>query len=81
MLLAKITKRELEVIHCLSEGMKAHEIAKHLFLSPHTINDYRRNIMNKLDAKNTANLISISFCHGLLKADEGLINTRARQAY
>lgn len=63
----KVSKRELEVIHCLSQGMKAHEIAKHLYLSPHTINDHRRNIMEKLQAKNTANLITISFYQGLLK--------------
>ena len=64
----KITTREMEVLHCISEGMKAREIAKHLFLSPYTINDHRRNIMEKLDAKNTANMITISFCCGLLKA-------------
>ena len=64
----KITTREMEVLQCISAGMKAHEIARHLFLSPYTINDHRRNIMEKLDAKNTANLIAISFCRGLLKA-------------
>ena len=68
MLNLKITARELEVLHCIAEGMKAHEIAKHLFLSHYTINDHRRNLMDKLDAKNTANMISLSFNYGLLKA-------------
>lgn len=67
MLPINITKREKEVLQLLSEGMKAREIAKQLFLSPYTINDHRKNIMTKLDAKNTANLISISFCNGLLE--------------
>ena len=61
-----ITKREMEVLRLVSEGMKAHEIAKELFLSPYTVNDHRRNIMEKLDAKNVANMISISFSNGLL---------------
>lgn len=67
MISPKITQREMEVLHCISNGMKAHEIAKHLFLSPYTINDHRKSIMEKLDAKNTANLIAISFYRGLLK--------------
>lgn len=61
-----ISKRELEVLQLISQGMKAREIAKELYLSPYTINDHRKNIMEKLSAKNVANLIWISITKGLL---------------
>ncbi|MDH3652030.1 MAG: LuxR C-terminal-related transcriptional regulator [Saprospiraceae bacterium] len=65
---SNITKRELEVLQLISEGLRAHEIAKALFLSPYTINDHRKSIMAKLDAKNVANLVFKSFHLGLLEA-------------
>ncbi len=63
-----VTERELEVLRLIAQGFRAHEIAKRLFLSPHTIRDHRRSLLRKLDARNAANMISISFSLGLLSS-------------
>lgn len=39
--------REFEIIHLLSIGLTSEEIAKKLFLSVHTVNTHRRNILHK----------------------------------
>jgi DNA-binding NarL/FixJ family response regulator len=47
-------------------GFTVNEIAKHLFLSPHTIITYRRNLLQKLEAKNGAELVRNAIIHDLL---------------
>lgn len=53
----KLTKREIEVLKCLSEGLTAKEIAEKMFISTRTVETHRANMMKKLDVKNTAELI------------------------
>jgi len=65
---SNITKRELEVLQLISEGLNAPEIAKALFLSPYTINDHRKSMMAKLEARNVAHLVFRSIHLGLLRA-------------
>lgn len=52
-----ISDRELEVIKLIAEGYTNNEIAEKLFLSPHTINTHRKNIMQKLGVNNTAAIV------------------------
>ena len=52
-----ISERELEIIRCVSEGLSNQEIAEKLFLSVHTVNTHRKNIMGKLGINNTAELV------------------------
>jgi len=52
-----ISERELEVIKLIAEGYTNNEIAEKLFLSPHTINTHRKNIMAKLGVNNTAAIV------------------------
>ena len=52
-----ISERELEVIKLIAEGYTNHEIADKLFLSPHTVNTHRKNIMQKLGVNNTAAIV------------------------
>ncbi len=65
--LQRITSRELQVLELVSVGLKGHEIASRLFLSPETIYTHKKKIMDKLKAKNAANLIYISMKAGLLQ--------------
>lgn len=53
----KLSKKESEVLKWLAEGHTTKEIAHNLFLSTRTIETHRANILKKLDAKNTAELI------------------------
>lgn len=62
-----LTERELQILECISQGDTVREIASHLFLSPHTIITYRRNLLRKLDARNGACLIRKAIEYGILE--------------
>ncbi len=52
-----ISERELEIIRYVAEGYTNAEIADILFLSLHTVNTHRKNIMQKLGVNNTAAIV------------------------
>lgn len=51
-----LSPREIEIIKLIAQGKSAKEIAKEIFLSLHTVDTHRRNILDKLDLKNIADL-------------------------
>jgi DNA-binding NarL/FixJ family response regulator len=53
----KLTKRETEILKLISEEFNNHEIAEKLFISQRTVDTHRRNLIQKLNAKNTAGLV------------------------
>ncbi|MBP0903491.1 LuxR C-terminal-related transcriptional regulator [Mariniflexile gromovii] len=61
------SKREKEIIEILSQGKTFNEIAKLLFISPHTINTHKRNILSKSGCKNTPELIAKYYINGLFQ--------------
>ncbi len=64
---AKLTKREKEVAKMVSHGFTSKDIAEALSIRAGTVDEYRDNIINKLDAKNTADMIRIIYENGLLQ--------------
>ncbi len=52
-----LSERENEIIIFIAEGQTNAQIAETLFLSNHTINTHRKNIMAKLGVKNTAGIV------------------------
>lgn len=61
-----VTEREIEILKLIADGLTNLEIAEKLFLSPLTVDRHRKNIILKLDAKNTASLISIAIHKGYI---------------
>jgi len=57
--LYKLTDREIEIIKLLLEGKSSKEIGEKLFISKHTVDTHRRNILEKVDAKSTSELHSV----------------------
>ena len=55
----KLTKREFEIIGLVKEGLTNQEMADKLFLSVHTIQTHRKNILAKMQVNNTAELIGL----------------------
>lgn len=53
-----ISDREKEVISLVAQGLSNNKIGDKMCLSPRTVESHRRNILQKLDMKNTAELIS-----------------------
>ncbi len=60
------TKRELEIIRMISEGMPSKEIAKALFISHATARTHRQNILNKAQCHTTTELVAKCFKLGVL---------------
>lgn len=61
-----LTKREKEVLDYISRGFKSEDIAQALKLKKDTINEYRDNLIRKMNARNTAELVRNAFQAGLL---------------
>jgi len=63
---SKISSREKEIIQLLSEGLTTKNIATKLFISPHTVETHRQNILLKLGLKNTAEVVKYAIQKGLI---------------
>ncbi|QIX61732.1 response regulator transcription factor [Hymenobacter lutimineralis] len=60
------SRREIEVLKLLAEGLTTNEIADKLFTSRRTIETHRQNIIEKAQVKNTAALIKYAATQGLI---------------
>jgi DNA-binding NarL/FixJ family response regulator len=65
-----ITKKEFEIIQLIAQGLTTKEIAAKDFLSVHTINTHRKNILKKLGINNTSELIMYAIKTGIVDATE-----------
>ncbi|MBL7952715.1 MAG: response regulator transcription factor [Flavobacteriales bacterium] len=59
-----LTKREVQVVKLIMQERTTQEIADQLFLSIATVETHRRNIMHKLDVRNTAGLVKYAMERG-----------------
>jgi len=64
-----LSKRELEIVKLLADGLNAEEIGKKLFISTHTVRTHRKNILKKTDSKNTIQLVARTIAAGLIQPD------------
>jgi DNA-binding NarL/FixJ family response regulator len=63
----RLTEREIEIIRLIADGLTNQEIATKLFLSTMTVDTHRKNMLAKLQLKNTASLVKYAADHQLLK--------------
>jgi len=54
----RLTKREYEIIELIRLGCTTREIAERLYLSELTVKTHRRNISEKIDSRNVADMLS-----------------------
>ncbi len=52
-----LTRREKEILELIAEGLTNNEIAQQLFISISTVDTHRKNLLAKLETKNTASLV------------------------
>lgn len=62
----ELSEREIQILECIAHGLTNQHISEKLFLSQHTIETHRKNILRKLNAKNTADLVRIGIEKGLI---------------
>ncbi len=61
-----LTQRELEVLSLIGRGHPSKEIAAHLEVSKHTVDNHRKNILIKLEADNAIEAINTARAAGLI---------------
>jgi DNA-binding NarL/FixJ family response regulator len=61
-----LSDRELEIIKMIAEGYTNAQIAALLYISNHTVNTHRKNVMKKLGINNTAGLVMMAVKSGLV---------------
>jgi LuxR family transcriptional regulator len=62
----RLTRREMEILQYLAEGMTSVEIGKQLQISNHTVDWYMNGLQDKLKAKNRQHAVAVAFRHGLI---------------
>jgi two-component system response regulator FixJ len=71
--LAVLSQRERQVMDLLVRGDSSKEIAKHLSISPKTVDNHRANVLQKMQVENTVQLAC------LVAIPDGLSKGRRRQ--
>jgi len=64
-----LSSRERQVLQLIAESKTNAEIARVLYISPHTVDTHRRKIMEKLDLHNVVDLVKFAIRHGLAGVD------------
>lgn len=59
-------RREKEILNLIKEGFTNPEMAEKLNLSVNTVDTYRKSLLSKLNAKNSADLIRLAFKYKLI---------------
>ena len=62
----ELTRREMEALSLLAEGMTSPEIGRVLGISSHTVDWYMNGIQEKLAARNRHHAVAIAFRLGLV---------------
>lgn len=61
-----LSEREIEVLKLIAQEYSNGEIAEKLFISIRTVDTHRRNLLEKLQVKNTVGLVKYAIAKGLI---------------
>ncbi|MEN9907031.1 MAG: hypothetical protein RLZZ540_172 [Bacteroidota bacterium] len=64
----QLSSREIEIITLIALEFSGKEISEKLFISANTVETHRKNIMKKLQAKNTISLVKFALKNNLIKS-------------
>jgi len=67
---AKLTPRQHEILGLIAKGLTSKEIAASLHISVKTVENHRKQIMERLGVQNFASLILVAVRLGLISLDE-----------
>ncbi|WP_312823377.1 response regulator transcription factor [Epilithonimonas sp.] len=62
----KLTRREKEVLIEAGKGLTTNQIAVKLFISPHTVESHRKNLIEKFQTSNLSSAIKLAIEYGLI---------------
>lgn len=61
-----LSDREMEIISLLSDGLSFKEIGNRLYISPRTVENHKARILDKLELKNTIELVKYAIKNNLI---------------
>jgi DNA-binding NarL/FixJ family response regulator len=64
--ITELSYREKEILVLIAQGLTGNEIAEKENISPNTVNTHRKNLLSKINVKNTAGLVKYAVENGLL---------------
>jgi len=64
--LIKLTKREKQVLGQIDQGLKTQQIADDLFISTHTVESHRKNLLSKFGVNNSTSMLKLAREKGLI---------------
>jgi DNA-binding CsgD family transcriptional regulator len=56
-----LSEREKEILLLIEQGLDTKDVAEKLFISPHTVDKHRKNMLDRTGAKDTSSLLNL--CH------------------
>lgn len=62
----ELTEREIDVLKLIVQEFTTIEIAEKLFISTHTVETHRKNLISKLNVRNIAGLVKYAMQNGLV---------------
>lgn len=63
----KLTRREKEILHEAARGLTTAQMAESLFISPHTVESHRKNLIEKFGVKSIASVIKLALEYGIIR--------------
>lgn len=63
----KLTRREKEILHEAARGLTTAQMAETLFISPHTVESHRKNLIEKFGVKSIASVIKLALEYGIIR--------------
>ncbi|AZA76379.1 DNA-binding response regulator [Chryseobacterium sp. G0186] len=62
----KLTRREKEILAEAAQGLTTNQMAEKLFISPHTVESHRKNLIEKFQTSNLSSAIKLAIEYGLI---------------
>ena len=62
----RLTRREKEILAEAAKGLTTNQMAEKLFISPHTVESHRKNLIEKFQTSNLSSAIKLAIEYGLI---------------
>jgi DNA-binding NarL/FixJ family response regulator len=62
----KLTRREKEILKEAAKGLTTNQMAAKLFISPHTVESHRKNLIEKFQTSNLSSALKLAIEYGLI---------------
>jgi len=62
-----LTKREIQIMKLIANGYTNEDLSYELNISPFTVKNHKKNLLRKIDCRNSAEMVKFGFANGILQ--------------